>query len=146
MWVIHSWPWYWLVWPWCGGRMYRIVIGVTSDVGVPSTYLVKMMSLHITTSYGRVVFEGYIKLVIHVHQIYSLLFYFLLCSLGTLFLLINLKESKLVRWPFHDNIPSVLHDWDLANYYVYPIVPRSDFQNWNKNETYHNIAFFRCEY
>ena len=40
MWVIHSWPWYWLVWPWWGGRMYRIVTGVTSDVGVPSTYLV----------------------------------------------------------------------------------------------------------
>ena len=37
--VIHSWPWYWLVWPWWGGRMYRIVTGVTSDVGVPSTYL-----------------------------------------------------------------------------------------------------------
>ena len=40
MWVIHSWPWYWLVWPWWGGRMYRIVTGVTSDVGVPLTYLV----------------------------------------------------------------------------------------------------------
>ena len=40
MWVIHSWPWYWLVWPWWGGRMYRIVTGVISDVGVPSTYLV----------------------------------------------------------------------------------------------------------
>ena len=40
MWVIHSWPWYWLVWPWWGGRMYRIMNGVTSDVGVPSTYLV----------------------------------------------------------------------------------------------------------
>ena len=39
MWVIHSWPWYWLVWPWWGGQMYRIVIGVTSNVGVPSTYL-----------------------------------------------------------------------------------------------------------
>ena len=38
--VIHSWPWYWLVWPWWGGRMYRIVTGVTSDIGVPSTYLV----------------------------------------------------------------------------------------------------------
>ena len=37
MWVIHSLPWYWLVW---GGRMYRIVTGVTSDVSVPSTYLV----------------------------------------------------------------------------------------------------------
>ena len=40
MWVIYSWPWYWLVWPWWGGRMYRIVTGVTSDVGMPSTYLV----------------------------------------------------------------------------------------------------------
>ena len=40
MWVIHSWLWYWLVWPWWGGRMYWIVTGVTSDVGVPSTYLV----------------------------------------------------------------------------------------------------------
>ena len=40
MWVIHPWPWYWLVWPWWGGRMYRIVIGVTADVGVPSIYLV----------------------------------------------------------------------------------------------------------
>ena len=40
MWVIHSWLWYWLVWPWWGGRMYQIVTGVTSDVGVPSTYLV----------------------------------------------------------------------------------------------------------
>ena len=40
--VIHSWAWYWLtvVWPWWGGRMYWIVTGVTSDVGVPSTYLV----------------------------------------------------------------------------------------------------------
>ena len=33
--------WYWLMWPWWGGRMYRIVTGVTSDVGVPSTYLVR---------------------------------------------------------------------------------------------------------
>ena len=41
--VIHSWPWYWLVWPWWGGRMYRIVTGVTSDIGVPSTYLVLKM-------------------------------------------------------------------------------------------------------
>ena len=40
MWVIHSWPWYWLVWPWWGGQMYRIVTGVTSDVSVPSTHLV----------------------------------------------------------------------------------------------------------
>ena len=40
MWVIHLWPWYWLVWPWWDGRMYRIMTGVTSDVGVPSTYLV----------------------------------------------------------------------------------------------------------
>ena len=40
MWVIHSWPWYWFVWPWWGGRIYRIVTGVTSHVGVPSTYLV----------------------------------------------------------------------------------------------------------
>ena len=38
--VIHSWPWYWRLWPWWGGRMYRIMTGVTSDVGVPSTYLV----------------------------------------------------------------------------------------------------------
>ena len=37
----HSWPWYWLVWPWWGGLMYQIVTGVTSDVGVPSTYLVR---------------------------------------------------------------------------------------------------------
>ena len=42
MWVIHSWPWYWLVWPWWAGRMYRIVTGVTSDVGVSSTYLVSL--------------------------------------------------------------------------------------------------------
>ena len=40
MWVIHSWPWYWLVWPWWGGQMYWIVTVVTSDVGVLSTYLV----------------------------------------------------------------------------------------------------------
>ena len=40
MWVIYSWPWCWLVWPWWGGRMYQIVTGVTSDIGVPSTYLV----------------------------------------------------------------------------------------------------------
>ena len=33
-------PWYWLVWPWWGVRMYRIVTGVTADVRVPSTYLV----------------------------------------------------------------------------------------------------------
>ena len=41
--VIHPFmtmSWYWLVWPWWGGRMYRIVTGVTSDVGVPSIYLV----------------------------------------------------------------------------------------------------------
>ena len=37
MWVDHSWQW---VWPWWGGWMYRIVTGVTSDVCVPSTYLV----------------------------------------------------------------------------------------------------------
>ena len=39
MWVIHSWPWYWPVWLWWGERKYRIVTGVTSDIGVPSTYL-----------------------------------------------------------------------------------------------------------
>ena len=44
--LIHSWPWYWLVWPWWGGRMYRIVTGVTSDVGVPSTYLVVKLLLN----------------------------------------------------------------------------------------------------
>ena len=43
--VIHSWPWYWLVWPWWGGRMYRIMTGVTSDVGVPSTYLVRCWAI-----------------------------------------------------------------------------------------------------
>ena len=43
MWVINSWPWCWLVWPWCGGRMYQIVNGVTSDVGVLSTYLVGLI-------------------------------------------------------------------------------------------------------
>ena len=42
MWVINSWPWCWLVWPWCGGWMYQIVNGVTSDLGVPSTYLVQL--------------------------------------------------------------------------------------------------------
>ena len=40
-----SWPWYWLVWLWWGGRMYRIVIGVTSDFGVPSTYIVLTWTL-----------------------------------------------------------------------------------------------------
>ena len=45
VWVIHSWPRYWLVWPWWGGWMYRIVTGVTSDVGVPSTYLVMIVML-----------------------------------------------------------------------------------------------------
>ena len=40
MWVIYSRPWYWLVWPWWGGRMYQIVTGVTYDIRVPSTYLV----------------------------------------------------------------------------------------------------------
>ena len=30
----------WLVWPWWGGQMYRVVNGVTSDVSVPSTNLV----------------------------------------------------------------------------------------------------------
>ena len=40
MWAIHSRPCYWLVWPRWGGQMYRIVTGVTSDVGMPSTYLV----------------------------------------------------------------------------------------------------------
>ena len=42
MWVTHSWPW--LVWPWWGGWMYRIVTGETSDVGVPSTYLVSIQA------------------------------------------------------------------------------------------------------
>ena len=40
IWVIHSWPSYWLVRSWWGGRMYHIVTGVTSDIGAPSTYLV----------------------------------------------------------------------------------------------------------
>ena len=35
-----SWPWYWLVWHGDHGRMYWIVTGVTSDVGVRFTYLV----------------------------------------------------------------------------------------------------------
>ena len=43
-------PWYWLVCPWWGGWMYRIVTGVTSNVGVPSTYLVKDM---ISASYSH---------------------------------------------------------------------------------------------
>ena len=51
MWLIHSWPWYWLVWPWWGGRMYRIVTGVTSDVGVPSTYLVQRYPLKFHIKY-----------------------------------------------------------------------------------------------
>ena len=46
LWVIHSWPWYWLVWPRWGGQMYRIVTGVTSDVGVPSTYLFFFEVIH----------------------------------------------------------------------------------------------------
>ena len=45
MWVIHLWPRYWLVWQWWGGQMYQIVTGVTSDVGLPSTYLVKYVHL-----------------------------------------------------------------------------------------------------
>ena len=53
MWVIHSRPWYWLVWPWWGGRMYQIVTGVTLDVGVPSTYLVFIMEILIP---GKTVF------------------------------------------------------------------------------------------
>ena len=40
MWVIYLWSWYWLMWPLLGGRMYRIVTGVTSDVGLPSTLVV----------------------------------------------------------------------------------------------------------
>ena len=36
----------WLVWPWWGGQMYWIVTGVTSDVGVPSTYLVSVSIMH----------------------------------------------------------------------------------------------------
>ena len=51
MWVIHSWPWYWLVWPWWGRRMYRIVTGVTSDIGMPSTYLV-WLDLQIIIFFG----------------------------------------------------------------------------------------------
>ena len=39
---------YWLVWPWWRGRMYWIVTGVTSDVGVPSTYLVYQYLYHVT--------------------------------------------------------------------------------------------------
>ena len=34
------WPWYWPMWSWWGGWMYRIMTGVTSDVTMPSTYLV----------------------------------------------------------------------------------------------------------
>ena len=44
-WVIHSWPWYWILWPWWGGWMYRIVTRVTSDNDVPSTYLVSLISV-----------------------------------------------------------------------------------------------------
>ena len=51
MWVIHSWPWYWLVWPWWGRRMYRVMTGVTSDVGMPSTYLV-WLDLQIIIFFG----------------------------------------------------------------------------------------------
>ena len=51
MWVIHSWSWYWLVRPWWGGRMYQIVTWVTSDVGVPSTYLVGIYAFKITITF-----------------------------------------------------------------------------------------------
>ena len=53
MWVIISWRWCWLVWPWFGGRLYRIVNGVTSDVGVPSTYLVWFGFIHCLPSGNR---------------------------------------------------------------------------------------------
>ena len=43
--VIHSWSWYYKVWPWWGGQVYLIVTGVTSDVGVPLTYLVYCMDI-----------------------------------------------------------------------------------------------------
>ena len=33
------------VWPWWSGWIYRIVTGVTSDVGMPSTYLVYQISV-----------------------------------------------------------------------------------------------------
>ena len=42
-WFTDGYMWHWgrnLVWPWWGERMYWIVTRVTSDVGVPSTYLV----------------------------------------------------------------------------------------------------------
>ena len=45
---IHSWPRYWLMWPWWVGRMYRIMTRVTSDVGVPWSYLVYNFDDNIT--------------------------------------------------------------------------------------------------
>ena len=38
--IIHDHDWLTYGLTWWGGWMYRIVTGVTSDVGVPSTYLV----------------------------------------------------------------------------------------------------------
>ena len=40
IWVVLSWPRYWLLWPWWDGLMYQIVTGVTSDISVPLIYLV----------------------------------------------------------------------------------------------------------
>ena len=61
MWVIHSWPWYWLVWPWWGGRMYRVVTRVTTDISVPSTYLVDMK---IEAHYGLLIICGWVYVAI----------------------------------------------------------------------------------
>ena len=79
MWVIHSWPWYWLVWPWWGERMYRIVTGVTSDVGLPSTYpVLKMVFANFVTKkiyFCTVLFCTNIWFILH-HQMYENGLYF----------------------------------------------------------------------
>ena len=60
--VIHSWPWYWLVLPWWCGRMYWIVNGVTSNVGVPSTYLVCLWCAALLGYFWNACLSNHIKL------------------------------------------------------------------------------------
>ena len=52
-----------------GGRMYRIVTGVTSDVGVPSTYLVySYASLFISTRWYFIVTYHYFYLSVFIND------------------------------------------------------------------------------
>ena len=106
MWVNHSWPWPWHLGK-RGGWMCQIVTGVTSDVGVPSTYLVANCCRRIFTKILLVLLKTWRSRTED---------WYLFCRLW-----LRLQDQKQLDWaqvqvPYVDQIW-----WLLSNFYMsYP--------------------------